>query len=137
MNVEHYNLDKQPESIQKFANERKLPWPCFIGQGITKQSGSDSYGFYVVSMSKTKSGKPLIGLAYADTKYVKSWTDGHQECSIDLSKAKARAYITTYGKDKWTGDSKWYYCDKDGNRDTDGRVRLDWNGCYSYRDPSF
>lgn len=135
--MKHYNLDKQPESIQKIANDNKLPWPTFVGQGITKYVGSDAYGMYVVSLSKTKSGKPLVGLVDADTKYTISWTDGHQDCSKDLSKAKANMYITTYGKNKWTGNPKWYYCDETGKRTERRHVNFSWNGAHSYQDPSF
>jgi hypothetical protein len=148
MHHRHYNLEKQDPKIQQFAKEYKLPCPCFIGQGCSKSVGSDIYGFYVTSLSKTKSGKPIVGLTSAKTKFAKSWADGDEECSLDIEHAKPECYLTTFGHYAMTGNDKWWLAAKDGTRLTSknymklgynrhGIVQLSWNGCSSYRDPSF
>ena len=48
-NHPHYNLDKLDSELQKLAAENKLTGPCFVGQGLSKQVGSDCYGYYIVN----------------------------------------------------------------------------------------
>lgn len=148
MHHSHYNLDSQDSKIQQLAKDHKLPWPCFVGQGASKRVGSDVYGLYVTSMAKSKTGKPIVGLTHAKTQFTTSWADGSEDCSLDMHSAKPDFWITTYGHDKMTGNDIWWRCSQDGTRLTAknfrqlgatelGKIRLDWNGAASYKDPSF
>lgn len=137
----HYFPDDLNPIIREAAIEGKLTGPMFIGQGLTRRSGSDSYGAYVLSIGKTKTGKPLVGIGSAKSEFHGSWTEGSQDCSIDLCDAQPDVWLTTYGH--WpNGLPKWWYCDEHGDRKAanllyTGRSRYNWNGAYAYQDPSF
>ena len=135
-NISHYNLGKQPHAIQKIAAEGKLPWPCFVGQGCTYHSGSDSYGNYIVA--KKQIGKKTVwGIARAhEVMGPLGWTDGTMICSIDIDNAKPDCWIVASGKNK-LGNPKWWFCDENGKKQNGRKCTYSWNGAYSYRDPSF
>lgn len=140
--MKHYFLENQSEEIKNKAIEHKFTGPEFVGQGCTQRVGSDSYGYYVVHI--VVPGK-IVGLAYAESKFITSWTDGHMSCSIKFDEVLKSfikygdkpnldfIYIQKYGK-------KWYWCnviDDKIIRSCGNCAYLSWNGAFSYRDPSF
>ena len=117
--------------------------PAFVGCGWCRRVGSDTYGGYVVSISKAKNGKPLIGLCNCDSEMHGSWEEGDMDCCLpngatDPKDVKPTAWITTYGKNPKTGLPKWWFCNAEGKRAVPGmRCSYSWGVCYEYRDPSF
>lgn len=139
----HYFLENQPKEIIERAKTGKLSGPEFVGQGCTKSVGSDSYGYYVAEIPRP--GR-LAALVSADEKFVRSWTDGDMACAIPADTLVRNAVKTLNGRVcpdydyimKYGG--KWYWCDiVDGEikRRRGAHACLSWNGCFSYRDPSF
>lgn len=137
VNIPHYNVETLSPSTQKMVKEGKLLGPEFVGQGCTHGCGSDRYGYYILEIKTTAKGKPLIGLAQAKTVMHGEWTEGTEDCSIDLATAKPTAWITPFGNNVRTGRPQWYFCDKDGNRFKGEKCHYGFNGAYAYRDPSF
>ena len=130
-NHPHYNLDKLDSELQKLAAENKLTGPCFVGQGLSKQVGSDCYGYYIVNGKwYGKNNRFVWGIASAKQVMHSDWTEGTMDCSIDMSNAKPDSWITKYGK-------HWYFCDANGKRYAGRKCSYYWNGAYGYQDPSF
>lgn len=124
----HYNLDTIEPNLKQLAENYKLSGPCFVGQGLSEQVGSDCYGHYVVA-SKNISNKTIWGIARANEVMHGSWVEGDMDCSIDMATTKPSQWITKYGK-------HWYFCDENGKRQNGWKCRYSWNGAHSYRDPS-
>lgn len=138
----HCFLEEQTDEVKKLAAERRLKGPVFVGQGCTRRSGSDSYGYYVAEI--VEPGR-IVGIVNADEDWISDWYAGDMNCRFPSAKilkweADGRRggyspieYIMRYGK-------SWYECE----RGADGKLRrmkgrhagLSWNGAYSYRDPS-
>ncbi len=135
-NISHYNVEQQTPEIQQLVAECHLSGPTFIGQGLSKRVGSDSYGYYIVAQRHF--GKTCIwGIAHARQVMHGHWAEGDEDCSIDMATAKPVEWITSYGKWKRTGRPKWWYCDEEGFRKKGQHACFGWNGAYAYRDPSF
>lgn len=142
----HCFPDSIPKWLKDQADAGQLTGPEFVGQGLSRRVGSDSYGYFIVSISKTSKGKPLIGIADADAAMGPGgWVDGVQKCSLpngksDPAECQPDFYITTYGMQYSpqhpAGLPKWWMCDCNGVR-TSRKVSYDWNGAYGYLDPSF
>ena len=117
--------------------------PAFVGCGWTRRCGSDSYGGYVVSISKTASGKPLIGLCNCHSEMAGRWEEGDMNCCLPNNAADPKdvnptMWITTFGKSKKTGLPKWYFCDPEGKRFIPGQhCYYSWGACHEYQDPCF
>ena len=136
--MKHYNLEKQPKIIQDMANNDSLSAPCFIGQGITKRSGSDCYGYYIAEIMPLTKTKMIVGLAKAQTKLIgNNGYGGGYDCSIDMSKIKADMWIINYSKYRKTGTYKWIECQCDGTYKSRWNLSINWNGASEYLDPSF
>ena len=133
----HYIPEDIDCKIGDLMQQGKLPGPMFVGQGLSKRVGSDCYGYYVTELKKTATGKPLVGIVNADSKFETSWTDGNMTCAMPADKTPT-LWITTYGHCKRNKKlPKWYACDKTGKRFPGRVVWFDWNGAYAYLDPSF
>lgn len=122
--------EADPEGFMK-----SLTGPQFVGQGLSKQVGSDCYGYFITAEKKI-GDKTIWGITSSDDSYVTSWTDGTMKCDWP-GFGKADIWITSWGKDKRTGLPKWWECDENGKRFKGRRVYYSWRGCCSYRDPSF
>lgn len=141
----HYFPSDRKAELEMIAEANGFTGPSFIGQGLTRSVGSDSYGHYIVEM-KTVGKKPVIGIVGAASRFIKDWTDGSEVCSLpndadDPKMCKPTEWITTYGKLK-DGSPKWWYCDANGNRKNPsgwhrGKAHFGWNGASAYRNPSF
>lgn len=127
----HYNVDKQTPEIQKQVADHTLAGPEFIGQGCSYSPWTDTYGYYIVSLSHDKR---IVGLVHADSRYVTCWEAGDMTSKMPENQTPSE-WAVKYG-------GKWY----EGmlNKATGKVVRipgrhwnLRWNGCYNYRDPSF
>ena len=125
----HYNLDTLDPELKTLAESHKLAGPCFIGQGLTRQVGSDCYGRYIVDKKLIKN-KLIFGIAEAKSVMHGDWYEGDMDCSIDMTTAIPTMWITKYGKN-------WYFCDSNGKRRTGSKCHYDWNGAHAYQDPSF
>ncbi len=134
-NIAHYNLDTIPAGIKELAETRKLVGPTFVGQGLSRRVGSDCYGSYIVA-SKKIGKKTIWGIASAKQIMHSDWTEGSEDCSIDMATAQPGCWITAYGKGI-AGHPKWWLCDENGKRYNGARAYYSWNGAYAYRDPSF
>ena len=137
----HYYPEDKREELKIIAAANAFTGPCFIGQGLTRRCGSDSYGYYIVSIEKAKNGKPIVGIVEADSQFEKSWTDGDMICTLPDNKekpadCKATQWITTSGKWKRTGLPKWWYCDANGKKFNGRHANFNWNGAYGYLNPS-
>ena len=136
----HYNLDKISPCLKSFVNNRgDLLMPMFVGQGWSKQVGSDRYGGYIVSIGILPNGKPIVGLVDAYTQMFTSWEDGREKCALpgnaaDPSQCKPTRFVTTYGKQP-NGMPKWWFCNSEGVRG--GKCCYSWSGASAYRCPSF
>ena len=122
--------EADPEGFTK-----SLTGPAFIGQGLSKQVGSDCYGYFITAEKKI-GNKTIWGITSSDDSYVTSWTEGTMKCNWP-GFGRADTWITSWGKDKRTGLPKWWECDENGKRFNGRRVQYGWRGCHSYRDPSF
>ena len=115
---------------------RAADGPTFIGQGGSKSSGSDCYGYYWVEKKELKNGKVIWGYASAKSHFAGHWTEGTEVCDGPYE-WKAEGWMTTWGKYK-DGKPKWWECDENGKRFKPGRkCRVSWTGAHAYRDPSF
>ena len=140
----HYIPEDLDCKIGDLMQNNKLTGPAFVGQGCSKFVGSDCYGLFIVRLEKTKTGKPLVGLVNADSKFETCWEDGNMTCALphgetDPKKCEPDFWITTYGTWKRSKRSKWYKCDSTGKR-FPGRwnaVSFGWNGAFGYQDSSF
>lgn len=137
VNHNHYNVDNLPVEIQTLVNTDRIVEPTFVGQGCRESVGSDLYGFYIITMSTLKNGKPLIGIAQAKTVMHSDFADGSEDCSIDMNTAKPDRWVTTRGFDPRTCCPQWWYCDENGVRFKQQKSKLSWNGAYAWRSPSF
>lgn len=141
VNHPHYlptNLTKHELKIlQRKIDAGELDGPMFVGQGLSYGIGSDCYGYYITAMKKV--GRKVVwGITRAKTEVHVHWTEGTEDCSIDMETAVPTEWIVARGKWPKTGRPKWWYCDENGNRFLPGRkARFRWNGAHSYRDPSF
>ena len=129
--MRHYNVDKQTAEIQQKVNENRLEGPEFIGQGCSYSPWTDTYGYYIVSISPDKK---TVGLVHADSHFEKCWEDGNMVSEMPVNPA-ADEWAVKYGK-------KWYRGQFDRATGIVKRMpgqhwNLRWNGCYNYRDPSF
>ena len=127
----HYNVDKQTPEIQKQVADHTLAGPEFIGQGCSYRPWTDTYGYYIVEMSKDKR---TVGLVHADSKFEKCWEDGHMTSTMPARQIPDE-WAVKYGK-------KWYRGQIDlatgiVKRCPGQHWYLDWNGCYNYRSPEF
>ena len=127
----HYNVDKQTPEIQKQVADNALAGPEFIGQGCSYTPWTDTFGYYIVSLSHDMR---IVGLVHADSKYTKCWEDGHMTSKMPENQIPDE-WAVKYG-------GKWY----EGvfNKATGKVMRipgkhwnLHWNGCYNYRSPEF
>ena len=134
-NHPHYNVETLSDELKALVNERKLTGPEFIGQGLSKRVGSDTYGYYICSIAMGKNKKPICGICSAVTKFHGTWAEGDEDCTMP-GNAVPSIWRTTYGKTK-SGLPKWWQCDSNGIRRAGARVSFSWNGAYSYKDPSF
>ena len=138
----HYFPEDRREELTVIADANAFTGPAFVGQGLTKSVGSDSYGYFVVSIEKARSGKPIVGIVDADQKMIGSWEEGDEDCTLpgnasDPSKVNATAWITISGKWKRTGAPKWWVCDRNGKKFNGKHACFSWNGAHGYLDPSF
>ncbi len=136
VNIPHYNVESLCKATQELANKGDLEGPEFIGQGCTHGCGSDRYGYYIIEIKTTAKSKPLVGLARANTVMHGEWTEGTEDCSIDMETAKVTEWITPYGNNRY-GRPQWYFCDKDGNRFKGTKCNYGFNGAYAFSDASF
>lgn len=134
-NHPHYNVESLSNELKTLVNEHKLTGPRFVGQGLSKRVGSDSYGYYICSIAMAKNKKPVYGICSASTKMHGTWEEGDEDCTMPEN-AVPSSWITTYGKTK-TGLPKWWYCNSNGVRYTGEHASFSWNGAYAYKDPSF
>lgn len=130
MNIKHYNLDKIDAGLKMLAENHKLPGPCFVGQGLSEQVGSDCYSHYIVANKDIGNYKFIWGIARGNEVMHGSWVEGDMDCSIDMATAKPEQWITKYGK-------HWYFCDENGKRYPGSKCKYGWNGAFASRDPSF
>jgi len=116
------------------AFNKKLNGPSFIGQGCSKQVGSDCYAHYIVE--KKQIGKKTIwGMSNAKSRFEHSWTDGCQICDGPVS-WKATEWITSWGKHE-DDSPKWWFCDENGNRCHGHKCTYSFRGAHAYQSPSF
>ena len=136
MNIAHYIPDDLDAETCIQTKNCVLTGPKFIGQGLTKRVGSDSYASYIVARKEVK-GKTIWGICSAKTVMAgKDWTDGDMDCSIDMATAKPTSWIIARGRTN-NGNDKWWFCDENGKRENGHRAMFSWNGAYAYLDPSF
>lgn len=140
--MRHFHLDGQPEEVKARAAADKLDGPEFVGQGCTHRCGSDSYGYYVAEIIRPGRLAALLAADEIPEDDLGSFsTSFPAENAVELAamggtrrRYDPAEYVMRYGR-------HWYWCSvgEGGEiRRMPGRkVCLDWNGAYSYRDPSF
>lgn len=138
----HYFPNEKRSELQAIAAANAFTGPSFVGQGLTRSVGSDSYGYFIVSIEKAKNGKPIVGIVSAEQTMIGSWEEGDEDCklpngAVDPAAVQATTWITISGKWKRTGEPKWWYCDKNGKKFNGQHAHFRWNGARGYRDPCF
>lgn len=131
----HYCPEEMNECEQLLLGKAHLTGPTFVGQGLTKRCGSDSYGMFIVA-KKVVGKKTIWGIAAANSEMIRDWTDGEMSCVLDIKHTEPQFWIMPWGKTK-TGACKWWKCDAEGKRFKGERFSCSWDGAFAYRDPSF
>lgn len=107
-NIRHYKLDEIDPELRKLAEAGKLTGPCFIGQGLSKQIGSDCYGRYITSEIKTEFRRRVLECHYQLVEFSKKETGakwwsvqrlditGWKEVDEQWTKEEAEAALVRY-----------------------------------------
>lgn len=128
----HANLDKQPPEIQARAATGGLNGPYFVGQGLTRRVGSDSYGYYIVEISEDRK---TVGLVPSDSFFANDWTGGAMVNQMPESFSLPDIEWITYWRNKWWRAE--FNHQGELKRIPGAKACYSWNGAYDYLDPSF